>query len=713
MPSRSNFGNAGSGGDPVLGQAQAGAASGGYPAYLGRDNANMRSLPDGVPSITNMYLWQPIRGAFYAPCVDGDYDMAIIGHEYGHMIEMRMIGKGANRSGHHAGAMGESNGDLNGMEILNEYGFVPVADENPYSVGSYATGNKQRGIRNYGMNQSPLNFSDLGYDPFFTAGESPVHADGEIWSATNFDIRQALIDKYNATHPASDAAVQRKCADGLKAPEDCPGNRRWVQLMYDAYLLMPAAPTMLQARDAYLAADMIRFGGANQNELWLAFARRGFGQGAFSTNAHSSSDTDPRPDFASPRHSNATVTFKAIASDEGNSEIANARFFVGHYEARVSPIADTNPSTNAEGEGTNNLDDVAQLAPGTYEFVAQAPGYGGVRFTQTFTADANQTLTISMPTNLASTSKGATASGGGNIAALFDDTENTTWTAAGAPATQAVTVDLAGDSPQVVGRVQVSSMLQTGQNRFTALRQFRIDVSTDGSSFTPVFTSPEDAFPGGSPRPGVPEMILRSFSFPAVQATHVRLVVLHTQCTGQSQFHGVQDDDIANATDCRGQGEPTGTDPAGASGQTPPPQNTNTRAAEFQVFGAAPAADLDVKMSDAPDPAKRNQDLIYTITVENLGHSTANGITLLDTLPKGTNFKTVGTTQGSCSFNSTKREVTCNLGNVSNRGTVTVTIVVKPTSLGTITNTATAQAQSPTDPNANNNKATATTVVLQ
>jgi uncharacterized repeat protein (TIGR01451 family) len=189
--------------------------------------------------------------------------------------------------------------------------------------------------------------------------------------------------------------------------------------------------------------------------------------------------------------------------------------------------------------------------------------------------------------------------------------------------------------------------------------------------------------------------------------------VLHTQCTGQSQFHGVQDDDIANGTDCRGQGEPTGTDPAAASGQTPPPQNTNTRAAEFQVFGAEPAADIDVTMTDAPDPARRNQSLIYTITVANQGHSTANSVTLVDTLPKGINFGTVAATQGSCSFNSTKKEVTCSLGNIASGNNVIVTIVVKPTSLGTITNTATAQAQSPPDPNTNNNKATATTVVLQ
>ena len=44
-----------------------------------------------------MYLWQPIAGTFYAPCVDGDFDMAVIGHEFGHLIENRMIGKGGRR----------------------------------------------------------------------------------------------------------------------------------------------------------------------------------------------------------------------------------------------------------------------------------------------------------------------------------------------------------------------------------------------------------------------------------------------------------------------------------------------------------------------------------------------------------------------------------------------------------------------------------------
>ena len=151
--------------------------------------------------------------------------------------------------------------------------------------------------------------------------------------------------------------------------------------MYDAYLLMPVAPSMLDARDAYLAADRLRFAGANQTQLWGAFAKRGFGEGAFSTNnSMGETDTDPKPDFASPAHNDATVTFRAVASDEANAVISNARVFVGHYEGRISPVADTDPATNATGTGANNLDAVAAFVPGTYEFVVQARGYGHLRF---------------------------------------------------------------------------------------------------------------------------------------------------------------------------------------------------------------------------------------------------------------------------------------------------------------------------------------------
>jgi extracellular elastinolytic metalloproteinase len=599
---RSNFGNAGAENDPVIGNAQAGAASGGFPSYLGRDNANMITLPDGVSPITNMYLWQPLASAFYAPCVDGDYDMAVIGHEYGHAIENRMIGKGGNRSGHHAGAMGESSGDLLAVEYLNEYGFVPVDGENPFSVGAYATGNKERGIRNYAMNRpqaggfpapgvvpatNPLAFGAMGYD--LTGPQ--VHADGEIWSATNHDIRAALVAKYDAAFPSGDRALQLECAEGRRQADQCPGNRRWIQLMFDAYLLMPVAPSMLQARDAYLAADLLRFGGANQSELWLAFARRGMGAGAASSNALTEGDADPLPDHASPRHGSAAVTFRAV--DETGAPV-RARIYVGHFEARVSPVADTDPATTGQ-----NLDDTAEFAPGTYELVANAPGYGHLRVSETFRAGKKATVTLRFQTNWASAAKGATAAGDGvRHGHLIDDTEGTNWERTGAVpdvAGSQVTVRLGGTGARTVGRVQVSAMLLPGQNRFTALRQFELWTCVESlanagctlpTGWTKRLTSEADAFPGSPPRPVSPALLLRSWTLPsAVQATHVRIVVATNQCTGAAAFQGEQDADPLNGTDCR-LGSP-GAGPVTLIGDLPQvlaPQRDAVRIAELQVF---------------------------------------------------------------------------------------------------------------------------------
>jgi extracellular elastinolytic metalloproteinase len=591
--------------DPVVGNVQAGA----LPPAKARDNANMITLPDGQSSITNMYFWQPLAGAFYAPCVDGDYDMGVIGHEYGHMIENRMIGKGNVRTGHHAGAMGESHSDLFGIEYLVSNGFVPTDDENPYANGTYDTGNKLRAIRNFGanfptsgdvprpsrqLNVDTLNFSDMGYDvtgPTPTSSQQ-VHANGEIWTKVNYRVRDLLVDKYNGQYPYDDEDLQYACANGELPAYACPGNRRWMQLVFDAMLLMPTNPSMIQARDAALSADLMRFGGANQREMWLGYARGGMGINAVSTNSSlpptpppgtplaPDPDTDPVPDFESPLQSARTVTFRARNRD-GNP--INARIYVGHFEARVSPIADTNPATT----GFPHFDDVARFAPGTYEFIVQAPGYGFVRFRETFSGGGSETVTIRMARNWASASSGATATGDGGttVANLIDDTENSQWTAAGNTTGPLsvdglkVTIDLAGTSSVNVRYVNVSGMLQSGQNRFTAVRQFEVwtcDANRGGNcaadaGYTRRYTSPADAFPGNSPRPVSPHLILRTFDIPDSRATHVRFVVKTSQCTGGPNFLGEQDADPVNATDCPSAG---------------PASTKFVRAAEFQVFDA-------------------------------------------------------------------------------------------------------------------------------
>jgi len=682
-----NFGKGGLGNDALNGRVQSGAVTPGS-----RDNANMSTQPDGVPSRTNMFMWQPIAAGFYAPCVDGDYDQAVIGHEFGHMVENRMIGKGDGRSGFHAGAMGESVSDLMAMEYLNEYSFVGGGDQR-FAVGAYATGNTQEAIRNYNMSwqsagrfpqegrkhdTNPLNFSSFGYD---IVGPQ-VHATGEIWSATNFDLRSLLNQRYGSGNPN----LQRQCADGELPATSCPGNRRWIQLMFDSFLLQPTGPTMLDARDAILAADVMRFGGANQDLLWLGFARRGFGSAASTTGPN---DGLPVASWESPMHDEATLTFNAFAKDEGGAAITDFDVYVGDYEARSRPADTVEPFVPGPQRG--------------YNFVAVAPGYGHVRFAvRNLAPNESRTISIHFPTNWASQSKGATASGDGESHAdLIDDSEATTWgtstlpnvvivdppssaageyAASGAdfgpapteagfdgdivvvndgtaptsdgcepfvgfPAGAIALVDrgtcgftvkvsnaqaagagavivannvpgppiqMGGADPTIVipsvmvslddgntikaglpatGTVaaraaepaegqqavieldgersfdiaKASALLEPGQNRFIAVRQFEVQVCTAGGTENPtcdgsmsagwssILVSDSDAFPSINPRPTAATLQLRAFDFDGTaSATHVKFIVLNNQCTGQTSFQGEQDQDPNNDTDCRG-----------------------------------------------------------------------------------------------------------------------------------------------------------------
>jgi hypothetical protein len=562
-----NFNRGGKQNDPEQGNAQAGGVSGGPPAFAARDNANQITPGDGHPPITNMYLWQPIAGVFYAPCVDGDFDMSVIAHEYTHAITNRMIA-GPKTGLSSPQGMSESWSDLMAIEYLAEHGYAPPGARG-FTIGEYVTSDSQAGIRNYNMSASPLNYSSVDYD--FVGLQ--VHASGEVWSATNFDIRAAMIQKYGAGTPA----LQKSCANGATPVTQCPGNRRWAQLVFDSFLLMAQGQvSMVDARDALLAADFIRFRGADLDIMWNAFAKRGLGENAVSNGF---ADANPTPSFASPFANEATVTF--APADETGVPIAGAQLFAGRYQARAVPVADTSAATT--------LPNTVALVPGAYEFVARAPGRGLVRVGPVqVSAGQNLNLAVAMPTNLASGAVGATASGDGvNLARLIDDDEATNWASVGAPvAGKGVVVDLAGGQ-SLVTRVQVSAMLRPEvvgdpdagpQSRFSALRQFRVLACTatatvdcaDAADYTLAFTSAADAFPSVAPRPRAPELIVRAFDIPDTNATHLRFEVVTNQCTGGPDYAGEQDADPRAGTDCT----------------TNSPQAGIVRAAEFQAFAA-------------------------------------------------------------------------------------------------------------------------------
>ena len=570
-----NLGRGGTDNDAEVGNAQAGALSGGQPSYLGRDNANQITLQDGTPGITNQYLFQPIAGAFYSPCVDGGLDMSVVGHEYTHAISNRMIGgPDEGITSEQGGAMGESWGDLDAGEYMFSHGYRTGA--NPWVVGPYATGNRVAGIRDYPINKNPLNYSDYGFD-------SPgveVHADGEIWNGTQWSVRQALVHKWNAKYPYSDKRLQLRCAEAGPTSSPlpagrCPGNRRWIQLVFDAFLLQQGATSMLDARDAMLAADKMRFGGRDLTAMWTAFASRGMGKGASTPNADSG---DPRPSFASPRARNATVRFRTAGA---------GRIFVGRYEARVTPVADTLPRTK--------LGTVVRLAPGRYRMLYASRARGFKRFTLSVRPGQHRTVRLGAPRNLAAANAGAkvlrASNGSRNPAFLIDGTENTAWGGTSSGNVDAthpfVAVDLAGGVHRV-RRVQVSAMLNPAPasptdvplaadpdsgSRFTALRRFALEAcvrncSSAHATWKRFYTSSANAFPALRPRPVAPNLTLRSFRVPMTRAAAIRFVALENQCTGFKGYAGEQDADPTNTTDCK----------AGSD------RGTIVHAAELQVY---------------------------------------------------------------------------------------------------------------------------------
>ena len=136
--------------------------------------------------------------------------------------------------------------------------------------------------------------------------------------------------------------------------------------------------------------------------------------------------------------------------------------------------------------------------------------------------------------------------------------------------------------------------------------------------------------------------------------------------------------------------------------------DSSNNTSEFSVNALAQgAADLALTKMDNPDPAPAGGPLVYTLSVTNNGPTTANNVTLVDTLPAGVTFQSATPSQGSCSGTTT---VTCNMGSVFNGGTASVEILVVTSGAGTITNTASVTADE-NDPVPGNNNASEDTDV--
>jgi hypothetical protein len=127
-------------------------------------------------------------------------------------------------------------------------------------------------------------------------GGPEVHADGEIWGETLWDLRVAL---------------------GQKVTEG---------LVTRAMELSPSQPSFLDMRNSIIQADTNTRSGKDINKIWRVFANRGMGYFAGSIDGN---DKAPVEDFSLPPRANAPKANVSGTVTDGDTHIAVAGALVG------------------------------------------------------------------------------------------------------------------------------------------------------------------------------------------------------------------------------------------------------------------------------------------------------------------------------------------------------------------------------------------------
>lgn len=123
---------------------------------------------------------------------------------------------------------------------------------------------------------------------------------------------------------------------------------------------------------------------------------------------------------------------------------------------------------------------------------------------------------------------------------------------------------------------------------------------------------------------------------------------------------------------------------------------------------APTVADIAVVVIDHPDPVVTKHNLTYTISVSNVGTTTAVAVKVHDVLSSTQTYVSSHTPQGTCAFTSGSFD--CDLGDVGPGLTRTLTLVVKE--MGSLQDSTTVSVTtSSSDPVPANNQSRALTMV--
>jgi hypothetical protein len=370
--------------DPVLAQNDDGAntsenlAAAGNPPFIVSpdtnhiDNANMATPPDGQSPTMQMYLFHLSRFPFdlfanggdpFLPSNGGD-EADIVYHEYTHGLSNRLIVDSTGNStilSEQAASMGEAWSDWYAMDYLADpqscapAACLPdIAGPNEV-VGGYVSNGTvgTDSIRTQAIDctvgvvnalcASPgagvpagggYTYADFGK----ILGFPEVHADGEIWGQTLWQIRTAL------GAPTARLLITR------------------------AMELSPDDPSYLDMRNAILQADTAFNAGHARGTLWTIFAQRGMGYFAGSLG---SADLKPVADFSlppAPTAAKGTVS-GTVVDVNTHAPVAGARVGLPGLDSGFAG----NPGATTAGTGRYALPPTfAHLYP---YFMASGAGY--------------------------------------------------------------------------------------------------------------------------------------------------------------------------------------------------------------------------------------------------------------------------------------------------------------------------------------------------
>ncbi|UGS34021.1 M36 family metallopeptidase [Capillimicrobium parvum] len=501
-----NFTGQGKGGDAVLGKASYGAdTDDGLPAGRYQNNANMGTPPDGSAPTMRMYMWTDPP---YAD-VHGGVDPAIVLHEYTHGLSNRLVIDADGIStlvGAQPGAMGEGWSDWYALDYIVAHGYET---DDPAQPGSLAGAPVLTMLRSQPAD-CPVGVSDPRCPGTATAGPGgytygdfgklaprgpEVHDDGEIWTETLWDLRTRLEADLGAAN----------------------GAQRARSLVTRAMQLSSPYPSFLDMRNAILRADASFFGGADTDAIWEVFAARGMG---FFASAANAIDTTPIEDFSLPPASTGTLSGRVTAA--------------GEAAAGVTVTVDAGASTVTGADGRYSL----ELPAGTYPRVTFGPTNGVDGLTvRSVAVPAGGTRTLDATTRtdwlstgsgatIASVSPGAFSGNGAGPLQAIDQNPGTAWAGPG-PETaddegpRQLTIQLARAINVSAVTIDPGTDPRVGPS--WAIREFRIETSTDGVAFTPAAGGAFTPADLGSPH----RVALDAGTVPAVR--YLRLVVLSTQ----------------------------------------------------------------------------------------------------------------------------------------------------------------------------------------